>query len=169
MSVIIEKVVPHHMVALEALARPTFTATFGHLYTQDNLHAHLTKTCSESFFTQELANDCNIDIARVDNDLVGYIKYGAVNLPVKHDDHDMEIHRLYVMSGQQGRGVGKQLMENALNSPTLQTAPNLFLGVWENNYKAQSFYRRYGFSPIGQYLYYVGDHADREIIMKCTH
>lgn len=167
MSIIIEKATLQHMAALETLARATFTATFGHLYAHNNLQAHLNKTCSATFFVQELANGCNIDIARIGNDLIGYVKYGSVNLPVKHDSKDMEIHRLYVAGKQQGQGIGKKLMENALNSPALQAASNIFLGVWENNHKAQAFYRSYGFNPIGEYLYYVGDHADREIIMRC--
>lgn len=154
------------MAAIELLARSTFTATFGHLYTPDNLQAHLAKTCSAHFFAGELSGNSSIDVARIGNQLVGYIKYGAVGLPVEHGDRDMEIHRLYIDEGQQGHGIGKQLMDRALENPAVRSAPNLFLGVWENNHKAQVFYRRYGFRPVGQYLYYVGDHADREIIMQ---
>lgn len=166
MSIVLEKAAPHHVAALEALAISTFTATFGHLYMPEHLQDHLTKICSASFFTKELSNGCNIDIARSGEDVVGYIKYGAVGLPVEHHEHDREIHRLYVAAEQQGQGIGKQLMDNALQSSAMQAAPHLFLGVWENNHRAQAFYRHYGFRPIGEYLYYVGTHADREIIMQ---
>lgn len=165
---IIEKATLQHISALETLARSTFTATFGYLYELDALQAHLDKTCSKDYFAQELANGCNIDIARIENDIVGYIKYGPVALPIKHNNNDIEIQRLYIVEGQQGKGIGRKLMDKALKSPALQTAENIFLGVWENNHKAQEFYRSYGFIPIGEYLYYVGAHADREIIMKCA-
>lgn len=154
-----------HVHALEHLARLTFTATFGHLYTAENLENHLSKTCSSDFFQRELANGITIVLAYNTAEYVGYIKYGAVGLPITHHPDDREIHRLYVVPSCQKQGIGQQLMEYALNDPYLSSAHGLYLGVWEDNTNAQAFYARYGFKPVGDYHYYVGTHADREIIM----
>ncbi len=165
-NLLLEKASLHHLAELETLAYSTFTATFGHLYTPENLQSHLVKTCSAAFFADALANGCNIDIARCGDEVVGYIKYGAVGLPIAYTKDDVEIHRLYVSAKWQGQGIGKKLMDHALQSLAVQSAAHLYLGVWEHNHKAQAFYRRYAFRPIGKYLYYVGTHADREIIMQ---
>jgi ribosomal protein S18 acetylase RimI-like enzyme len=90
-----------------------------------------------------------------------------VALPVKPPLHKgaQEIHRVYVEKSFQGRGLGKALMLHILSLPRVTTAPVVYLGVWEENLKAQSLYRQYGFSPVGHYLYAVGDQHDKEMIM----
>ena len=72
---------------------------------------------------------------------------------------------MYVDKEYQGRGLGKALMLHILSLPRIATASMVYLGVWEENIRAQSLYRQYGFEPVGKYLYQVGDQYDREIIM----
>lgn len=150
--------------ALAALAVETFTETFGHLYRAQDLHRHLETSCSLRFFEDAL-HTSEIVLAREDKTLTGYVKFGEVGLPVEHAPEDGEIHRLYVAKRAQAQGVGRQLMEIALGSRRLRAAPALYLGVWENNLKAQRFYARYGFTEVGEYPYPVGDHIDRELIL----
>ena len=166
MQIIIQSIDESKMLELEKLAVSTFKETFGHLYTSDNLEHHLEKSCSAEFFLSDLAKGQHIDIAVIDGTLGAYIKYGCVGLPIDHNKDDAEIHRLYVTQIFQAQGIGKMLMNHALKQDHIQKAKRLFLGVWEHNLKAQNFYRGYGFEPVGEYIYYVGTHADREIIMQ---
>ncbi len=46
------------------------------------------------------------------------------------------------------------------------TSNIVYLGVWEENLKAQALYKQFGFAPSGRYLYQVGDQFDKEIIMS---
>jgi ribosomal protein S18 acetylase RimI-like enzyme len=151
--------------ALSALARQTFIETFGYLYTAENLYQHLDKTCSTDFFMSSLKQD-HIITARDGDLIIGYAKFGGLGLPVNNPQRDAtEIHRLYVTQPYQARGVGAALMEEVMRHDRIQSSPAIYLGVWENNIKAQRFYSRYGFSAVGEYMYPVGTQLDREIIM----
>ncbi len=151
--------------ALSSLARLCFSDTFGHLYSKKNLSEHLQTTCSSEFFAKSLSED-KILLAEDGNQLVGYIKFGEVNLPLQTiPDSAKEIQRLYIHPQFKGNGIGRNLMQHALNHSTLKTSKHLYLSVYEGNIKAQNFYKKYEFSIIGEYNYYVGSHIDREFIM----
>ncbi len=155
---------------LARLARETFIDTFihelGHRYPQEDLAAFLTKNYTPEFFIHSLTQGDALWIASQHGDVAGYAKAGKSDLPVadRIEPHG-EIHRLYVVRKYQGQGIGKRLMQAMLEAPLLAQASAVYLGVWENNHPAQRFYARYGFSPVGEYAYYVGSHADREIIL----
>jgi len=153
--------------ALSMMAIAAYTDTFGYLYSKENLDSHLAKTCSASYFRGALDAGDVIYLAYVGEELAGYVKCGSLGLPVDEAEAGAsELHRLYVLKAYHGNGVGKALMDAALQSAPLKHSPEIYLGVWENNFKAQHFYSRYGFVPYGEYAYYVGSHTDREFIYK---
>ena len=153
--------------ALSQVAVAAYTETFGYLYTKDNLDTHLAKTCSADYFRGALDAGDVIYLAFLGKALAGYVKCGALGLPAHNVEPDAsELHRLYVLKPYHGRGLGKALMDAALESAPLKHSPAIYLGVWEHNLKAQQFYSRYGFVPHGEYTYWVGSHADREFIYK---
>jgi ribosomal protein S18 acetylase RimI-like enzyme len=166
MGLIINKATTADLAALSSLARSCFAANFGHLYAPEHLAIHLEKTCSQDFFAQELSAGCQILLARENGALIGYIKFGQVGLPITYSPQDMELHRLYVIQSHQSAGIGKKLIEAALHENLMQQAPSIYLGVWEHNIRAQTFYASYGFKPVGEYGYHVGPHVDREIILR---
>lgn len=151
--------------ALSALAISTFTDSFGSIYSAQDVSFHLEKTCSPSYFSQAIEKDY-ILVMEENGQLIGYLKYGAVGLPLKNiADSDIELHRIYVDASYHGKGVGRELMQAFLSKPEAQSAPHIYLGVWEKNTRAQRFYQHYGFEVVGGYDYYVGRHIDREWIM----
>lgn len=153
--------------AVAALAAKTFSGTFGHLYKPENLAEHLKEKFSTAYFEQSLATGDTLVMLRDGATLIGYAKVGTVGLPIKtpYSRGAQEIHRVYIDQPYQGRGFGKAMMLHILSLPRITTAPEVFLGVWEENMGAQALYRQYGFRPVGKYLYQVGDQFDREIIM----
>ncbi|MES2984435.1 MAG: N-acetyltransferase [Pseudomonadota bacterium] len=152
--------------AVAALATRTFIDTFGHLYTAENRDAHLASYFSPAFFKDALDSGDTLLMLHDGAVLIGYCKIGRVRLPVKPIPAGaQEIHRVYVDKPYQGRGLGKALMLHILSLPRIATAPVVYLGVWEENLKAQALYKQYHFVPKGHYLYQVGDQFDKEIIM----
>ena len=149
------------------LAARTFNDAFGHLYRPENLLQHLLHKFSAAFFEQSLHDGDTILMAHEDAQLIGYAKVGRLAVPVKPPvpKGAQEIHRVYVDKEFQGRGFGKALMLHILSLPRITTASIVYLGVWEENLKAQQLYTQYGFAPVGKYLYPVGDQSDQEIIM----
>lgn len=152
-------------VALAPLATKTFIATFGHLYTAENLAHHLEEARSEAAFVKYLQEGDTILVAFEGDALLGYVKFGAVKMPVAATANDCELHHLYIEPDAQGRGLGRMLMDAAMSHPRMRSADGVYIGVWEENLRAQRFYDSYGFSRIGEYTYYVGEHADREFIL----
>lgn len=153
--------------AIAALAAKTFTDTFGHLYTQENLRSHLASQCSAAYFHASLKAGDTLLMMRDGDTLIGYGKVGHVAVPVNPPPPTgaVEFHRVYIDASVQGKGYGKQLMLHMLSLPQVAIAPIIYLGVWEENVKAQSLYTQYGFTKVGRYLYHVGSQSDREIIM----
>lgn len=153
------------MQVLAQLARDTFIETFGHLYAAHDLNAYLDSKCSTPYFT-DASQHTSIMIAWEEAKAVGYIKWGAVEVPVTDEvaATAREIHRLYVHKTHQGQGTGKQLFEYALAECAEVSA--IYLGVWEHNLNARRFYEAYGFTCIGEYAFPVGAHRDRELILR---
>lgn len=151
---------------LAELGYDTFFETFGHLYAAEDLRAHLNAQCSEDFFHAALTSGDHIILAEDNGHAVGYCKIGRIGMPVAYPPAEaQEIHRIYVRKAYQGQGLGQELLERALQTKRLREAPVVYLGVWEENLPAQQLYYRHGFMPVGRYLYNVGKHVDREIIL----
>ncbi|CAB1016199.1 N-acetyltransferase [Corynebacterium diphtheriae] len=96
---------------------------------------------------------------------MGYALAGPCSLP--HPDvlpEDRELKRLYLLTDHQQSGLGSTLIELVLDWIGPRTA---WLGVWSQNFGAQRFYHRYGFSKAGEYFFKVGNHRDHEFIYRC--
>lgn len=151
--------------ALATLAADTFRKTFGALYPPEDLAVHLAQTCSEGYFHQGFAQGRRAMMAEQDGAWVGYVQFGAPCLPVTPAAGDAEIYRLYVQDFCQGTGIAACLFEMALAEIRRAGGMGVYLGVWEHNLRAQRFYHRYGFTPVGEYGYPVGRQMDRELIL----
>ncbi len=157
--------VPADAAALAEFARDTFVATFGHLYPPADLHAFLDGKYGVALQRAELEDPANhYRIALEDDEIVGYCLSGDLRLAA--DGPGLELHRLYVAEHARGRGVAATLMEDAIAWARSRGAPALYLSVWENNERAQRFYRRYGFLHVGEHAFMVGSIRDRDLIWR---
>ncbi len=80
----------------------------------------------------------------------------------------MEIERIYVRKTFQGKGIGRILINFALSKASELTVQHVWLGVWEKNTRAISFYLRMGFSTICHHNFMMGDDKQRDIMMKLS-
>lgn len=152
--------------ALAALARDTWVDTFGALYPPEDLAAYLAAKYGEPIQRAEIEDaDTLYFLAERDGALIGYCMVGRLDLPVE-DDNAVELHRLYLRAEAKGAGVGPALMERALVWARERNARAMYLSVWENNHRAQRFYRRYGFVDHSEWDFMVGRVADRDLIWK---
>jgi ribosomal protein S18 acetylase RimI-like enzyme len=152
--------------ALATLARETWVHTFGTLYPPEDLNAYLTAKYGEAIQRAEIADQGTLYfLAERDGALVGYCMVGALEMPVD-DSNAVELHRLYVSEDVKGAGVAQALMQMALDWARSKDADAIYLSVWENNHRAQRFYRRYGFVDHGEWDFMVGRVADRDFIWK---
>jgi len=68
----------------------------------------------------------------------------------------IELWRLYVDREWHGRGIAAALMTTALDEAVREGAATMWLGVWEHNSRAQAFYGKQGFAPVGTHVFLFG-------------
>ena len=155
--------------SLAELGARTFTDTFGHLYPPKDLETFLSSTHSVDAWVRAL-NDSERSalVALLDEATpIGFVVVGKCKLPVQNLEKTAgEIQQLYVLAQHQNLHLGSRLMELALESLDAQGRTPIYIGVWSENYGAQRFYARYGFSKVGEYGFRVGDTIDREFILR---
>ena len=152
--------------ALAAFAEMTFTDTFGHLYPPEDLAAYVEAKYRPHVLADELADPATRYRLAMRNDaIVGYCKMGDVDMDVDATNA-LELHRLYVDASTKGTGVAKALMDEALAWARGKGARVMYLSVWENNFRAQAFYKRYGFEHVKEHKFMVGRVADRDFIWR---
>ena len=151
---------------LAMLAARTFADTFGHLYAPPDLAAHIAGSCRADYFRRALDKGDTVLLLREAGRAIAYAKVGDVELPVgPHPEGSQGIHRLYIDREFQRQGLGRRILEHLFTLPRIAQAPVLYLGVWEENAAALALYTRFGFTQVGEHVFMVGNHADRDIIM----
>jgi GNAT superfamily N-acetyltransferase len=151
---------------LSQLGRRSFTETFGHLYTDENLAAFLLNH-SEQRWADELSDPrFAVQVAGTAGDLVAYAKLGPPTLPLDPRGPSIELRQFYVLSPWQGRGISGALMDWAIGEAVARGADDLYLSVFTDNHRARRFYARYGFEYVGLYAFMVGSHADEDHVLR---
>lgn len=156
--------------ALARLGAATFIETFGPMYQAADLEAFLAGSRSEVVYAKLLRDpQVRIELAFLNDDPepVAYIVAGPCKLPVPDLEPTAgEVRELYVLAQYQQHKLGTQLMGRALEWLQSQHRAPLYIGVYSENVGAQRLYGRLGFHKVGEYDFPVGDHLDREFILK---
>lgn len=167
MSIVYRDALASDAEALAKFSADTFVDTFGHLYPPEDLASYLAASYGAAIQAAEIADaSTRYRLALSDGRIVGYCKMGEVKMDVARAERGRELHRLYVDADTKGSGVAQALMDDGLAWARGAGAEALYLSVWENNQRAQRFYRRYGFTEIGQHAFMVGSIADRDLIWR---
>lgn len=154
---------------LAAMARRSFTDTFGTLYRQEDLAQFLDAAFGSAGLPADLTDPAYRVRVATDNDMiVGYCKIGPVTFPGDWSDSAIELHQLYILGEHHGAGLAPVLMDWALDQARSRGATEMILSVFVDNHRARRFYERYGFVEIGKYTFMVGDHQDDDRLMRLT-
>lgn len=152
--------------ALSLLGQATFLSTFAFDHPGGPLIQFLQDLHSVDFYDAKLA-DANIDIVIGETPLGAPVAY-AMLCPPEHPDlqqaGDWELKRIYLLPAWQGGGNGAALMQQALNIAHKRRATRLLLAVYEVNERAIGFYKRQGFTHIGEAVFMVGDVPFRDVV-----
>lgn len=109
-----------------------------------------------------------------DQNPIGYVKLRRHSpprrMPRPHRQHAVEIQRIYLLQSQTGQGQGKQLMAFCLNWARSAGYEAVWLGVWERNERALTFYRKLGFERFGFHYFLFGSERQRDFwLYKVLH
>lgn len=148
----IRRCTPADAVALSDLAKRCFEDTFRGTCTDADMVEFLEFFYNEARLENELRQlDEATFFAELDGKPVAYLRIceGDPPFPFLAELRPLELSRLYVDQPFQGKGVAAMLMNYYLDFARENKFNYLWLGVWEHNYRAQSFYRKYGFRFTG--------------------
>ncbi|MEK7249135.1 MAG: GNAT family N-acetyltransferase [Bacteroidota bacterium] len=164
----VRKVVGEEVETLSALATRTFSDTFAEHNTLENMHAYIPSAFSVAQLSQELASpDSETYFVLVDEKPVGYIQLNFSSTEKGLEDFStIEICRLYILQEFLGHKFGKALMEKAVAIAEERHAEYLWLGVWEHNYRAVEFYKKWGFEFFGSHVFQLGSDPQIDLLMK---
>lgn len=154
---------------LRSLAIQTYTETFGHDTTAEQLAEFFAHDYSLERLTKELLSpESEHHFIYVDDKLAGYLKVNWGSAQTEQElENAFEIQRIYVLRAYQGYGLGKQLFTYALEIAEQRNFTWAWLGVWEHNYKAQNFYAKYGFEKFSEHNFVVSeDKIDTDWLLR---
>ncbi len=83
------------------------------------------------------------------------------------DDACAELSKIYVLPYHHGSGMAPALMRRALNVARGWGVQRVWLGVNQENQRAQRFYSKYGFRINGTRTFQVGAQVENVFIMVC--
>jgi ribosomal protein S18 acetylase RimI-like enzyme len=153
---------------LAHLSYRTFSETFAHLNSEENMKEYLSTQCTKEVLARELNDTASTFLlAYYHEEAVGFAKLRRNNVPDEIvEPNAIEIHRLYVIHSMIGKKIGKYLIEKCIELARLENFTAVWLGVWERNDRAIAFYKRFGFEICGTHIFMVGQDAQTDLLMK---
>lgn len=150
------------------ISRQAFYETFASQNTQDNMDIFMTKQFSRQQLIEEVGNAGNIFLLAYDGDEVaGYVRLKESALKKDLDKMEsIEIARLYALTNKIGTGVGSFLMQQSIDITKKMNKNKIWLGVWEKNYRAILFYKKWGFEIFSEQDFVLGKDIQRDWLMQ---
>ncbi len=154
--------------ALQHISRITFLETFADINTEENMQKYLEESFSVAQLSEELSNPLSpFYFAELNNEVIGYLKLN-IGKAQKENAHEnaLEIERIYVLQDYHGKKVGQLLYNKAIEVAQQLKVAHVWLGVWEKNFRAMSFYKKNGFVAFDEHVFMLGDDRQIDIMMK---
>lgn len=153
---------------LQKIGRQTFQETFSESNSEENMKNYLEEGFADEKLIAEL-NDKNSEFyfSKLDNEVIGYLKinFGESQTEL-NDNKALEIERIYVSKEFHGKNVGQLLYNKAIEIAKDKNVEYVWLGVWEENPRAISFYKKNGFVEFDKHIFKLGDDEQTDIMMK---
>lgn len=167
-NIVISKVGIQDLKQLQEISTETFVQTFAEVNTKEDMEKYLSEHLSLSKLSAELNNaESDFYFAQLNDQVIGYLKTnsGAAQTELKEAD-GLEVERIYVLKEFKGKNVGQVLLDKAITVAHDQKAAYIWLGVWEENYRAIRFYEKNGFSVFDKHIFRLGNDEQTDLMMK---
>jgi ribosomal protein S18 acetylase RimI-like enzyme len=172
MAVQVTSATEHDLPELADVASRTFPLACPPSATPDNVAAFIAENLSQTRFSEYLIDPGReVLTARADGRMLGY----AMLIRGVIDDADVqravplrpavELSKMYVLPDGHGAGVSAALMAAALDEARALDAACMWLGVNQENQRAQRFYAKHGFVASGTKSFRLGDGVENDYVM----
>lgn len=153
--------------SLAELAERTFRDTFAQVNRAEDIDSHCRDTYRESIQAAEIRDPKRTTlVCHVRDRLIAYgqLRWDSAP-PCVVATRPAEVQRLYVDAPWHGKGVAHALMASLLDTAVAGGADVAWLGVWEQNPRAISFYARSGFAVVGDHVFVLGKDRQRDLVL----
>ncbi|MFH6602995.1 GNAT family N-acetyltransferase [Maribacter algicola] len=153
---------------LVKISRKTFVEAFEKDNKPEDFNNYVNRAFDRENLKKQLSNkDSYFYFVYLDWSQVGYFK---LNLKQAQTDlkrpESIELERIYVLKEFQNRKIGRWILQEAIKIAQEMQKEFLWLGVWEKNERAISFYEKNGFSKFGMHPYYIGSDKQMDWLMR---
>lgn len=173
-NVVIRKAQENDLEELYKVCSKTFIDTYkgkGRDRPDEMVYEYVREKFEPSILNEEIKNQ-KIDtyVAVSDNKIVGYLKLTQEEPPGFVTERNLcHLERIYLLKENQGKGIGKSLLEKSYEVAKKRGYLGVWLGVWDENQEAISFYLKSGFKKVGSHNWefdYEGFHyVDTDDVM----
>jgi ribosomal protein S18 acetylase RimI-like enzyme len=151
---------------LAAVAARTFPLACPPSTPAHNIASFIDTNLSATRFAEYLADPRRAVLtARNDDRIVGYAMLIRGDPDDTDDTDTAELSKLYVLPDYHGAGVATALMETTLATAAEWGVRGVWLGVNQENRRAQRFYLKSGFKVSGTRTFRVGTRRENDYVM----
>ena len=162
----------HELDALARLAALTFPLACPPGSTAQDQQAFIDTVLSVERFAEYLADPLRDVLVAGEDELVGYTMLVAGE-PADEDVQaalhlrpTIELSKCYVHPDHHGAGIANALMTASLDAARARGAQGMWLGVNQQNARAQAFYVRSGFAVVGTKHFTVGTRVEDDYVLE---
>ena len=155
-------------VLISVLASTTFYEAYFEQDESANLAGYISETFEINGMRIELIDpDSTFFLIFLDGKAVGFAKL-ITNSRVDciSQSKVIELKRIYILERVWKSGVGKMLLEHCIAEARSRDFDVLWLGVWEENARAQRFYAKFGFTEVGTISFPYGDVVGTNLVLE---
>ena len=167
MSIEIKKCSVEDLQALQEVSIETFYDAFKDQNSSESMEAYLEKAFNLEKLALELSNiSSQFFFVYFNDEVAGYLKININEAQSEEmGNESLEVERIYLKTKFQKHGLGKALLNKAIEIATERGKKKVWLGVWEKNESAIAFYMKMGFVQTGAHSFYMGDEEQLDFIM----
>lgn len=158
---------------ISQLGAHVFAVTFGHSVEAHELQKYLEEAYSNEATLNDILSPSKDMIVAVDpsqGSVIGFalLTRGSSEPCIAHLENTIELQRIYVHPDSHGMGIGKLLIQKVEELARDQGFVHMWLGVWEENKKAEKVYERSGYKIVGSHNFVIGGVVQKDWIMLKT-
>jgi len=156
------------LTTLQKIGRETFYETFVDTNTEEDMRKYLEESFALEKLTEEIAQpNTRFFMATQNNEAIGYLKVNSSDAQTELKEADsLEIERIYVLKAFQGKKIGQILYSKAMEIAIDEGLKSIWLGVWEENYRALRFYEKNGFEVFDKHIFRLGNDEQTDLMMR---
>lgn len=153
---------------LQKICRKTFYETFADSNTESDMNKFLDEAYSTEKLKAELCEKESETFLAVENgEVLGFLKINEGNAQTEKIFPDaLEIQRIYVLKKAKGKGIGTAFMNLAEKIAQDSGISLIWLGVWEHNESAKTFYKNKGFVHFSEHTFVLGNDSQTDWLLK---